>query len=466
MKTTASTPELPHSVELEQQILGAVLLDNERFHKVAGIVRDEHFFDPVHGIIWGCIRTRIGKDLVASPVTIKADLESNPGLKDLGGPRYLVRLAKSSISAFALEDYSKELVELHARREIVQACDHVKKEVSGGGTAEDAASQLEIMLQRREEGALEPRSMSLLKAHRITLEQMVEARKTGVFGISTGLKTLDKLIGGLRKKDLILIPGATSMGKTTLGTWLAIAAAKQGYGVGFVSREMSEESLSLRIASIDCGVPYEEMMSPDLSEQDFRKVAQAMSNQQSLPIQIYGSKVKDIPSILSETKRLRNHWVPNGSFKGLGLLVIDYIQMIRGHGKDRFDVLSQVAEDAKDLAKMLDLPVVALAQIARDMSKRDSKIPHLGDIRGSGDIENAADIVAFTHRPEYYIEREEPPKDYEQRADWQADYDRAKGKMEIIVGKKRMGRIGKVTVACDVGTNRFEDIHTQDEMVF
>lgn len=455
----------PHSVELEQQLIGAVLADNERFHKVGSLLTADHFFDPVHGRIWRNIAARISRDHIASPVTLKADMEADAGLQRLGGPAYLARMVGGSISGFAVVDYAREIVELANRRAVMQGCEEVVSSLEGGGSTEDAVSALEVMLQGREGHSLAPRSMSLLAAHTKALGHISEAMQSDHYGISTGLKALDEQIGGLRAKELTIIGGATSMGKTTLGTWLAYQAARQGHGVGFASLEMSEEALSNRIASIGSEIPYVAMTRP-MSENVFRKLIETVKAQEAMPIQIYSDRVRDIPAILSETKRLRSRWEPNGPFKGLGLLVIDYLQIVRGKGASRFDVLSQVAEDAKAVAKLLSIPVVALAQISRDMSKRESKVPHLGDIRGSGDVENAADNVIFTHRPAYYLERMEPPDDVSERADYEAALSDSKNTMDLIVAKQRMGPLGRVRVGCDMATNRFWNLDNQEGMEF
>jgi len=451
----------PHNIELEQQILGAVLSNNDRYHSVGAMLRADHFFDPVHGKIWRHIASRISKDHLASPVTLKSEIEDD--LKELGGAKYLTNLVGYSISGDAIVDYSQELIELSERRRILDAARDVIGGIADGGNSQDAISALEIAAMNAQENSAQPRSMSLLKAHMRSLEAMSEAQATGHSGISSGLKDLDDLLL-LKPKRSTLIAGATSMGKTTLATWLAYSAAKQGYGVGFVSLEMGEEDLANRINSIDSRVPYQ-MMDRPMSETMFNKVAEAAQGQQSLSIEIMSDRVRDIPAILSEAKRLRARWKPNGNFHGLGLLIIDYIQLVRGKGNS-FEVLSQVSRDSKSIAKMLNLPVVALAQISRDMSKRDSKVPHLGDLRGSGDLENDADNVIFTHRPGYFLERMEAPSDASERADWEAAISACKGTMDIIVGKQRMGPLGSVRVGCDMGTNRFWDFAKQEEVDF
>lgn len=458
--------QVPENVALEQQVLGAVLLNNELYHKIGGLVRAAHFYEPTHADIWRNIAGRIERDHIASPVTLKADLEQHEGLIELGGPAYLVRLAGASISGSMVADYARELVEVAERRRIAGSIEDARKSLLCGGSAEDGIAALEMIVSDAVESGSAPRSKSLLRASTLMIKQLNEAYQSGTAGVSTGLSDLDELIGGLVPGEVTIVAGSTSMGKTTFGTWLAYVAANAGYGVGFASLEMSEEALTQRVNSIDSQVPYQAMRNGKLSETLFRKVFDTVKEQQALPIQIYSERVRDIPAILSETKRLQKRWIPQGEFKGLGVLVIDYIQLVRGRGQNKFDVLGQVAEDTKALAKLLHIPVVALAQIARDMSKRDSKVPHLGDLRGSGDLENAADNVIFCHRPDYFLEREEPEKDPEKRAMQVAAQEACKGTMDLIVGKQRMGPLGTIRVGCDLATNRFWDITNQEDMSF
>lgn len=458
----------PHNIELEQQILGALLTNNELYHKVGSVLRSEHFYDPVHQRIWQNVAGRISRDHIASPVTLKTEFETDAGLAELGGVPYLARLAGSALSTFAIADYARELVEISARRRLLDALSGVRTAIEGGEAIGVAKADLELLLSDVSGDEEKPRSMSLLAAHTQSLTELNEKLVSGHVGMTTGLRDLDELTGGFHNAEVTLIAGSTSMGKTALGAWVAYVAAKSGFGVGFVSLEMSEVALSQRIQAMDSEIPYQALRNA-MSESTFRKVMEAAKAQEALPIQIYSDRVRDIPSILSETKRLQRHWKPNGAFKGFGMLVIDYIQLVRGRGSNRLEVLSQVADDTKQIAKMLNVPVVALAQVDRGLAKRENQVPFLSDLRGSGDLEFAADNVIFCHRPSYYLERtlqQAPPKDAEERADMEAALTATKGKMDLIVAKQRMGPIGQCRVGVDMGTNRFWDLEKQMEAEF
>lgn len=323
-------------------------------------------------------------------------------------------------------------------------------------------SALEAITLALSDSATQVRSKSLLRAHTEALTAMNDAQVSGDAGLSSGLRALDDLLL-LKPQRSTIIAGATSMGKSAFGVWLAYTAAKAGYGVGYVSLEMGDSDLANRLNSIESRIPYQ-MMDRPMSEAMFRKVIDGAKAQESLPIQIMSENVRDVGAILSESRRLQKTWLANGDFKGFGLLIVDYIQLIRGKGTS-FEVLTQASQAMKGIAKTLNVPVVALAQISRDMSKRDSKIPHLSDLRGSGDLENDADNVVFCHRPAYYIERalQDPPSDIEVRADLEAALSGCRGTMDIIVAKQRMGAIGSVRVGCDLACNRFWDLGTSDD---
>lgn len=448
----------PHNIELEQQILGAVLTDNEAYHRISGIVTKEHFFDQVHAEIWRRTAERIELDHIASPVTLRTDLELHEGLKQLGGPAYLARIAAGAISSFAVVDYATHLVELARRRTLLDGFKAVADGFqSGGMDADGAVASTELMLAEQEGSRAEPRAMSLLRAHTLAIAQANEQAQGNILAVPTGLAELDEAVV-LRPKRYTVLAGATSMGKTASVVHIAKAAADAGFGVGFVSLEMAEEDLANRINSIDSRIPYKVMDRP-MSEGTFRKMIETAKAQEALPIEIFSEKVRDVPSILSEGKRLQRKMQARGQFKGFKLLIIDYIQLMRGKGSNEFHALSKIANDLKQVAKMLDVHVIALAQLDRKLGEREDPRPRLSDLRGSGDLENAPDNVIFVYRPEYYLERQLLNcKDIEERADLEALMLQFKGKAEFIIAKARMGELGTVTVNCDLGTNRFWDV--------
>jgi replicative DNA helicase len=458
----------PHSIEAEQQILGSVLVDNERFHLVSSMLRADHFYDPVHGRIWQRCQDRITKEHLVSPVTLKEDMQGDEGLQELGGPVYLVRLAAASISGQMIADYAEMVVELYGKRRALERIRAAEADLTSGRDLSDVTADLELMLHEQEEHRTEPRSMSLLAAHQQSMRDMQDVQEGRAVAIPTGISALDERVV-MAPKRYTLLGGSTSMGKTALALSIMHNAAKAGFGSAIVSLEMPETDLARRFASAESGIHYKQMDRP-MSGATLQKVVEAMHKQESLPVQIFGHQVRDIPATISECRRLQQKWKPRGEFKGLKLLVIDYIQLMRGRGESQFVRLSQVANDLKQVAKMLDVHVLALAQVDRQLTGSDdwrAARPKLSALRGSGDLENAPDNVLFVFRPEYFLGRAllSSPKDVEARADLEAEFSNWKDKAEIIIGKSRMGEVGAFSVGCDMATNRFFDLPDQQQEI-
>lgn len=449
---------LPHNIEAEQQLLGALLCNNDRFDKVTGVVLSEHFYEPVHGRIFEVMEARTSQNSLASPVTLRDDFATDEGLKQLGGVGYLATLAGASISGSAVKQYADHIVELFERRRLISVAKASVESLQGGDSAADVVESLEREMLRSQASAANSRSMSLLAAATKAISEMNDRFMNGTRGVSSGLKPLDDIIGGFKRAEFTIIGGATSMGKTTVGTWIAYAAAKQGFGVGFATLEMGESQLYQRINAIDSHVPYQRQGSK-LSEVEFRRVIEAAKVQESLPIELFNAETRTIHGIAAEARKLQRKWQPSGDFKGLGMLVIDYLQLVSGKGS-KLEILEEVANECKSISKRLDIPVIGLAQVARDMGKRENRIPTLSDLRGSGDLEFAADNVIFCHRPEYYLTRElqsDALKDQD-RMDKEIAIKHCEGIMELYVAKQRQGSIADCTVNCDVSTNRFWNV--------
>lgn len=456
------------SVEAEQQLLGALLTNNELFDLISGMLKPDHFYDPVHARIYKLAAARIAKDHLVSPVQMKTDFSDDEGVKQLGGPAYFVKLAGSSISSFAIKDYADLIRKLYDRRMMVGRLRQISDEVETGRDAGEAAAEVELFLHEREDDGDEPRTMSFLRAQLLAVQQMEKIYHGDLVGVPSGIEALDEVLTMAPKRYTIL-GGATSMGKTALALSITMAAAKAGYGVGYVSLEMPETDLANRLNSSVSQIPYK-AYDRQMSENQFRKVVEAAKELETLPVEIFSERVRDVPAILSEGKKLQRKMVPNGPFKGFKLLVIDYIQLVRAKGESQHVRLAEVANALKQVAKQLDVHVLALAQIDRALGREDDfnkARPRLADLRGSGDLENAPDNVMFVFRPEYYLARLKPPTDADALGDWGSELERWRGKAEIIIGKARMGEITSVTVECDLATNVFRDLpDRQPEMEF
>lgn len=470
----APADPMPHSIEAEQQLLGAILTNNDVFDRISSIVQKDHFYDPVHARIFEICAARIAKNALASPVTLKAFMEDDEGLKELGGPAYLVRLAGAAVSAFAARDYAQIIYDLAIRRELIRLGRDISARAAQVDVASEPAEQIveaEQQLYRlAEQGRSESGFQSFLRAvtDAVMNANAAYQRDGGLAGVSTGLVDLDKKLGGLHKSDLLILAGRPSMGKTSLATNIAFNIAKayrrgrlpdgsegavNGGVVGFFSLEMSAEQLAARILSEASEVPSEQIRRGDMTEGEFRRFVDAAKQLESCPLYIDDTPALPISQVAARARRLkRTH--------GLDVLMIDYLQLLRGSSKEnRVQEVSEITQGLKAIAKELDIPVVALSQLSRQVESRDDKRPQLSDLRESGSIEQDADVVMFVFREEYYKEREKPADhELDKMAQWQSDMEKLHGRAEVIIGKQRHGPIGTVDLSFEGRFTRFGNL--------
>lgn len=454
----------PHNIELEQVLLGALLTNNDNYYKINGILQSNHFMEATHADIFNNIERRITRDHIASPTTMKADLEAHEGLKELGGPRYLARLAGAAISSFHCVDYAKEIVELWKRREMLVHLEDVTNSIRSGGDSSAAKAGLEMFLAEMPDEDGKESSVSLLSAMTDAINLMNEAYKSDVSAVTiqTGIQAIDERLGGLWPADLIILAGRPSMGKTSLAlsiaSRVASAAKKEGKVVALISAEMTEVSVAQRLLSEASSIPYSQARKGDVTENEFRKVVEAAKSIESMGIDIVPPHIRDVAAIYSTLKRIR---AKRGR---LDLVIVDYLQLLRAPGNGRTEQMTNVSIALKSMAKMLNVPVIALSQLSRQVEQRDNKRPVLSDLRESGQIEQDADVVLFCYRDHYYLSRQEPPTNAAERADYEAVLERSKNVMEVITGKQRMGSIGIDKIGCHVATNRFWDLEEQKQI--
>ncbi|MGR3758480.1 MAG: replicative DNA helicase [Tranquillimonas sp.] len=466
---------LPHNVEAEQQLLGAILTNNDVYDRVASVINAGHFFDPVHARIYEIASARIAKNALASPVTLKAFLEDDEGLKELGGPQYLVRLAGAAISSFAARDYAQMIHDLAVRRELIQLGRDIAAKAGKVDVASEPKEQIVEAEQRLyklgEQGQASQGFQSFLRAvtDAVNVANAAYQRDGGLAGVSTGLVDLDKKLGGLHRSDLLILAGRPSMGKTSLATNIAFNIAKaykrgrlpdgsegsvDGGIVGFYSLEMSAEQLAARILSEASEVPSEQIRRGDMNEKEFRRFVEAAKALEACPLYIDDTPALPISQLAARARRLKRE-------HGLDALFVDYLQLVRpASAKDsRVNEVSEITQGLKAIAKELDIPVVALSQLSRQVESREDKRPQLSDLRESGSIEQDADVVMFVFREEYYAEREKPGDDQmEKMAEWQTRMERLHGKAEVIIGKQRHGPIGTVDLSFEGRFTRFGNL--------
>ncbi len=472
--STDKTDFLPHNTEAEQQLLGAILTNNDVYDRIAALVKPEHFFDPVHQRIFERAAARIQKNALTTPVTLKPFFEEDEGLKELGGPAYLVRLAGAAISAFAARDYAQMIYDLAVRRELISLGRDISAKAAKVEVTNEPKEQIIEAEQRLyklgEQGIAERGFQSFLKAvtDAVNLANAAYQRDGGLAGISTGLIDLDKKLGGLHPSDLLILAGRPSMGKTSLATNIAFNIAKaykrgrlpdgsegavEGGVVGFFSLEMSAEQLAARVLSEASEVPSEQIRRGDMTEVEFRRFIEAAKALESCPLYIDDTPALPISQLAARARRLkRTH--------GLDILIVDYLQLLKGTSREnRVQEVSEITQALKAIAKELNIPVVALSQLSRQVESREDKRPQLSDLRESGSIEQDADVVMFVYRDEYYKEREKPgDHELDKMAQWQAVMEQVHGKAEVIIGKQRHGPIGSVELSFEGRFTRFGNL--------
>ena len=471
----------PHNIDAEQALLGAMLVNNESYDRVASFLEVNHFFDAVHGRIYEAAAKLITGGHLASPVTLKNFFERDAALAEIGGPQYLARLAGAATTIINAEEYGRTIYELAIRRELINVGTEIHNRAYDAPIDDTPAQQIldaeQSLYQLAERGKYEGGFQSFHESLNVAIDMAAEAfkRDGGLSGISTGLRDLDQRLGGLQPSDLLILAGRPSMGKTALATNIAFSAAKaykaehhadgtvtatDGAIVGFFSLEMSAEQLATRLLAEQSGVPSERIRRGNIHEDEFHQLVNAARELQSIPLYIDDTGGLTIATVAARARRLKRQ-------RGLGLLVIDYLQLLAGSGKsgeNRVQEVTQITTGLKALAKELNVPILALSQLSRQVESRDDKRPQLSDLRESGSIEQDADVVMFVFREEYYVSRREPTEGTPEHLQWQEDMNKVHGLAECIIGKQRHGPTGTVKLQFQADVTRFSDldqVHTE-----
>ena len=481
----------PSNLEAEQALLGAILVNNSAYHRVSGFLEPRHFAEAVHGRIFAAISKLIERGQIANPVTLKNLFDQDGALAEVGGAQYLVRLAASLVTILNAEDYGRTIHDLHLRRQLIGIGEDVVNDAYQHDLERLATQQIETAEKRLFElattGQSEGGFLSFDKAlgEAIIMAEAAFKRSGRTTGVSTGFIDLDKLLGGLHSSDLVILAGRPSMGKTALATNIGFHAARSyqpgktadgrtvaedGAIAGFFSLEMSAEQLATRILAEESRVPSNNIRKGEVSNEDFDRFVQASQRLAAVPFFVDDTPALTIAGLRTRARRLMRQ-------QGLDLIIVDYLQLLRGGGdgrgqENRVQEISEITRGLKTLAKELNVPVLALSQLSRAVEARDDKRPMLSDLRESGSIEQDADVVMFVFREEYYLSRGEPmrrPEEsddkYNQRYDhWKERLEQVHGTAEVIVAKQRHGPIGKVTLRFDGETTRFENFVSGDRL--
>ncbi|WP_300543254.1 replicative DNA helicase [Maricaulis sp.] len=468
----------PHNLEAEQAFLGALLYDNEMYHRVADWLKPGHFYDPVHGRIFETAADLIGRGSLADAVVLKTQFDRDDGLKEIGGTTYLAVLMEGAVTGNAAVEYAKIIYELALRRELIRIGNDLANAASADAEIEARALIQDIEQQLynlAEEGSSSRGFVSFKQALTESVETAAAAyeRDGGLAGISSGLAELDRKLGGLHPSDLIILAGRPSMGKTSLATNIAFNVAKayqyedqpdgsrktvRGGIVGFYSLEMSAEQLATRLIADHTSIPGYMIRQGTIDEAQYGEIRDGVLEIQSLPLYIDDTGGLPISALAARARRLkRTH--------GLDLIVVDYLQLVTASrtraGASRVEEVSEVTQHLKALAKELNVPVIALSQLSRQVENRDDKKPQLSDLRESGSIEQDADVVMFVYREAYYKEREKPREDTPEYLAWEEEFRRIEKVAEVIIGKQRHGPIGSAKLAFDGMLTKFTDLETR-----
>ena len=466
---------LPHNLEAEQALLGAILINNEALNQVATFLEPPHFYLPVHGRIFEAILKMIERGQIASPVTLKHYFDNDDSLSDVGGAQYLARLAGSAVTIINAEHYGRAIYDLAMRRELIGIGEEMVNEAYDASLDESATAQIENsehkLFKLAEEGGAEGGFRSFDGPLRIALDMITQAckRDGNLSGTSTGFIDMDKLLGGLHTSDLIILAGRPGMGKTALATNIAFNAARaykqekddqgdivaeHGAKVGFFSLEMSSEQLATRILAERSEISSEKLRRGELSDTEFSRVVRASQEIESLPLYIDDTPALTVAGLRARARRLKRQ-------HGLSLVVIDYLQLMRPGSSmrlnNRVQEVSEITQGLKALAKELNVPVLALSQLSRAVEQRDDKRPQLSDLRESGSIEQDSDVVMFIYREQYYLARKQPEDGTAEHAEWMERMERVHNLAEVIVAKQRHGPIGKVDMYFNEYLTRFGD---------
>ncbi len=457
--------ELPHNIEAEQGLLGAILINNDIIYDVLDILNDTHFYEPAHRLIFNVILKITSKGQLATPITLKSYFEVEKNLEEIGGSNYLARLANSAVSLDFAKNYAQIIYDLSIRRGLYQLggkvqYDAIESEINIGPNEliENAEREL-YQISEKGMGAGGVQTFTTAVDEAIELARKAYEKDSTVVGLSSHFTDLDNKLGGFHPSDLIIIAGRPSMGKTSLATNIAFNIAKDAFhnkdknsNILFFSLEMSAEQLATRILSEQAKISSSDIRKGNLSENDLDNLVSVSKDILEIPLFIDDTPAINVGSIASRARKLKRK-------EGLGAIVIDYLQLVRpsksSKNETRVLEISEITQSLKALAKELNIPIMALSQLSRQVEQRDDKKPQLSDLRESGSIEQDSDVVMFIFREEYYLEKNEPALGTSDYIEWQQKMEEIHGQADLLIAKQRHGPTGNIKLSFERKFTRF-----------
>ncbi len=471
---------MPQNLEAEQSLLGSILYDNKILEDLPISFNSNYFFDPLHSNIFEACISLIDSGKLADPLTLKSYLNDNKYNLDIDIEKYLVDLRNGVLSLTRAKFYAVEIRNCYMRRSLIIIADdliHKSKYPSVDTTPDEEISNTEeklYNLAEKDQINTGPSDFNTVLVS--ATKQINEAfnRKGKLSGVDTGFSGINRQLGGLNKSDLIVLAGRPAMGKTALATNIAFNAAKSSHldqkeSILIFSLEMSAEQLAQRILAEQSSIDSHKLRSGDIDDKEFSKLVVTQNEIHNLPFFIDDTPAISVGQISSRARRLKRT-------NGLGLIVIDYIQLIQASKvseyQGRVQEISNITRGLKSLAKELNVPILALSQLSRAVEQREDKRPILADLRESGSIEQDADVVMFVYREEYYLDKGEPSQRENETQEnfnerfirWQDRRSAAEGKAEIIVSKQRHGPTGVIQVQFEAKFTRFMDLAQNENL--
>ena len=467
-----------YNLNAEQDILGAILFDNNAINYFSDFLRSQYFYEPFHQKVYETAEKLIEKGRVADPVSLENHFYAE--LQERKNSTYLVDIAKNfavaGLGILNLTERGRIIYDLYIKRKMMSIMHESQVSILEQNMLNKAESHIEklearlFVLANEAENHTGQGFISLEKSVENSILQIKKAKEFGVSGIATGFWDLDHFLSGWHNSDLVVIAARPSMGKTAFAISIALNAAKyieanqkteEDKGVIAVfSLEMSAEQLATRIISIYSGFDTSDLSGGKIDKNDLAQIVSTAEDFAKLPIYIDDTPAISINAVRTRCRRLKRQ-------QGLRMIVIDYLQLLKSNSSSRYDnrvqEITEITQGLKAIAKELNVPVLALSQLSRSVESREDKRPQLQDLRESGSIEQDADIVMFIYREAYYLERTKPNgNDVDAMNDWNAKngekWTNVRNKAEIIIGKHRNGPIGSATLRFEDGTTKFDNL--------